>query len=181
MKKQKNGHIKGDWIELLKKDFEFMEIDFNEEEITGTPKDSYRKKIKDLIRRAAFKELTEMKNSKSKIKDLVYDTFSIQPYLKCSKFNRQERNLLYSLRARMHPAKNNFRKMYSQNLKCSLGCIADEDQRHIFENCAGLDSNIGTKMYDYIFEDSDKQKEAISTFIITEDRRRNLMKQADNL
>ena len=54
-------------------------------------------------------------------------------------------------------------------------------QRHISENCAVLDSNLGTKMYDYIFEDSDKQKEAISIFIITEERRRDLMKQADNL
>ena len=71
--------------------------------------------------------------------------------------------------------------MYSQNLKCSLGCIADEDQRHIFENCAFLDWSLGTKIYDYIFEDSDKQKETISTFIITEERRRNLMKQTDNL
>ena len=67
--KQKEGHFKGDWIELLKTYFEFMEIDINEQEITGTHKDSYRKKIKDLIRKAAFKELTEMKNSKSKIQN----------------------------------------------------------------------------------------------------------------
>ena len=62
--KQKEEHSKGDWIELLKNDFEFMGIDLNEQEIKGTPKSIYRKKIKDLIRKAAFKELTENTNSK---------------------------------------------------------------------------------------------------------------------
>ena len=58
----------------------------------------------------------------------------------------------------MHPAKINFRKMHSQNLKYSFGCSVDEDQRHIFENCGVLESNIWTKMYEYHYEDSDKQK-----------------------
>ena len=57
--KQKTGHLKGDWIELLKSDFDFMEIDIDEEEIKRTPKNIYKKKIKDLIKKAAFKELTE--------------------------------------------------------------------------------------------------------------------------
>ena len=40
--KQIEGHFKEDLLELLKQYFEFMEIDFNEEEITRTPKDMYR-------------------------------------------------------------------------------------------------------------------------------------------
>ena len=54
--KQKLEPLKGDWIELLKTDFKFMEIEFDEEEIKRTPKNVYRKKIKDLIRKAALKE-----------------------------------------------------------------------------------------------------------------------------
>ena len=75
----------------------------------------YRKKIKDLIRKAALKELTEKKNTLSKIRELKYETLKIQPYLKCPKFHRDERKLLYALRSRMHPSKNNFRKMYPKN------------------------------------------------------------------
>ena len=41
-----------------------MEIDFYEQEIQRTPKKTYRKKIKHLIKRAAFKELTDIRNSK---------------------------------------------------------------------------------------------------------------------
>ena len=46
-----------------------MKIEFYEQEIQRTPKETYRKKIKDLIKRAAFKELTEItiQNLKPKI------------------------------------------------------------------------------------------------------------------
>ena len=97
-----------------------MGADLDEQEISSIPKDIYRKKIKYLIIKAAFRVLTEMKNSKFKIKDLTYETFTIQSYLKSPQFNSAERNIIYSLRLRMHPAKINFRKMYSNNLKCTL-------------------------------------------------------------
>ena len=62
--KQKEAPLKGDWFKLIQKDFEFMGVIFDEEEIKRTPKETYRKKINNLIKIAAFKELTEMKNSK---------------------------------------------------------------------------------------------------------------------
>ena len=87
-----------------------MGIDINEEDIKKTPQDTYRKKIKYLVRKAAFKELLEKKNEISKIKNIEYESYDMQLYLKSNSFNCAERNLLYSLRSRMHPAKNNFRR-----------------------------------------------------------------------
>ena len=84
---------------------------------------------------------------------------------------------MYSLRSRMHPARNNFKKLHSSNLTCSLGCNSNEDQRHIFENCEVLKSNLSMNKYDYIFLDKEKQKEAISIFIILEERRKELLAQ----
>ena len=109
MRNNKRGHFKGDWIELLKKYFQYMGADLDEQEISSTPKDIFIKKIKDLIRKAAFRELTEMKDSTSKIKDLTYETFTIQSFLRSPQLNSAERNILYSLRSRMHPAKIDFR------------------------------------------------------------------------
>ena len=60
--KQKGSCFKGDWIELIKEDFVFMGIDIDEDLIKSTPKDTYRKYIKSLIRKAAFKELIKKKN-----------------------------------------------------------------------------------------------------------------------
>ena len=74
----------------------------------------------------------------------------------------------------MYAAKTNFRKLYSFNLKCSHGCNKDEDQRHIFEECELLKSNTNMKMYNYIFEDMVKQKQAISAFILIEETRNHM-------
>ena len=82
--KQKQGSFKEDWINLIKHDFEFMGIDFNEEDIKKTPKDTYRKKIKYLVRKAAFKELLERKNQISKMKDIEYKSYDIQPILRAA-------------------------------------------------------------------------------------------------
>ena len=48
--------------------------------------------------------------------------------------------------------------MYFHNLKYSLGCSTDEDQRHIFEKCGLLKSDQNMKMYDAILQESDKKK-----------------------
>ena len=74
----------------------------------------------------------------------------------------------------MHPAKINFRKMHSNNLECSQGCQGQEDQRHIFAGCDKLNSDMNTDIYDYIFEDIDRQKEAICIFLHIEEKRKEL-------
>ena len=81
----------------------------------------------------------------------------------------------------MHPAKNYFKKMHLPNLKCSLGCNSDEDQRHIFEQCEVIKSHLHMKLYDNIFQDSTKQKEAISVFLMLEERRKELLVQPADL
>lgn len=74
----------------------------------------------------------------------------------------------------MHPAKLNYRKMHLNNLECSQGCPEPEDQRHIFGGCNKLDSKQNANIYDFIFEDICKQKEAIIAFICIERRRKEL-------
>ena len=45
-KKQKEEFVKGDWFQLLKEDFQFMNIVMNEEKIKNTSKDVYKKERK---------------------------------------------------------------------------------------------------------------------------------------
>ena len=42
--KQRDDHIKGDWFQLLTKDFQFIEEDMNEKEICEMSKALYKKK-----------------------------------------------------------------------------------------------------------------------------------------
>ena len=71
-----------------------MGIYFNEGDIKKTPKDIYRKNIKYLVRKAAFKELLEEEKINYKKKNLDYKSYDIQPYLKNNIFNCAERDLL---------------------------------------------------------------------------------------
>ena len=52
--KQKEDTLEGDWFDLLKKDFLFIGIEMNEEEIKITHREVYRKKISKLVEASAF-------------------------------------------------------------------------------------------------------------------------------
>ena len=83
--KQKEEAIKGDWIQLLQKDFEFICVEQNDEEIVKYSKSDYKDKIKELINKAAFKMFLNLKNTHTKLDDVSYSKFERQPYLKDSK------------------------------------------------------------------------------------------------
>ena len=129
-----------------------------------------------MVTKAAFQEYLRQKEGKKKLDEIKCESFSIQPYLKPAEFSVKERELLYSLRSRSHEAKVNYRKMNKNSLKCIFDCPSDEDQRHIFTNCDALKSNQNkvNVRYEDIFCAERKQKHAISLFLMTENRRKNL-------
>ena len=169
--KQKEDPLKGDWFNILKKDFEFIGIELNETDIINTPKSEYRIKIKKLVEKAAFDFMIKEKNGLSKIKNIKYESLKIQDYLKSEKFGPKERNLLYALRSRSHPAKMNYQKLNSSNLMCTLGCQKIEDQNHIFEKCSVLNTKEEQIRINFIFEETSRQKEAIVKILRIEKER----------
>ena len=163
-RKQKSNSVKGDWIKLLEKDFDFIGIQMNEEQIINTPKDAYKKEIKSLIQKAVFKYFMEIKGGHKKLENVKYEDLKIQPYITSKLFNQKERQLLYLMRSQCHNSKNNFKKMYRNDIKCSFGCNAVEDQIHIFTQCTKLKSSIKDVQnvsYKDIYSKISKQKEAI--------------------
>ena len=46
LRNRKKASLKGDWIKFLEKDFEFMEIYFNEQENPKKTQETYSKKLK---------------------------------------------------------------------------------------------------------------------------------------
>ena len=61
--KQKLDPTKGDSYQLLNNDFVFIEKDINEEKIKSYSKNEYKKLIKKLIQKAAFKHLMKIKEN----------------------------------------------------------------------------------------------------------------------
>ena len=126
-----------------------------------------------MVNKAAFKEYLAKKETHKKIKKLEYEQLELQPYLKSNEFSGQERKLLTLLRSRCHPARNNFKKMYQNQIKCNFGCNEDEDREHTFMRCEPLKKNVTSKNVEYgdIFKDMDKQKESIEHFLKIEAER----------
>ena len=139
-----------------------------------TSKQEYKKKINELIHKAAFIEYSKEKSEKSKLNQLQYKTLQIQPYLTKSGLSNKDINLLHSLRSRSHPAKSNYKKMHNNQLLCRFGCFSEENQQHIFESCEPIRGqlvlNKEVKIND-IYGDLKHQKLAISYFIQIEEKR----------
>ena len=125
--KQKTECSKGDWYELLKEDFTFIEYELNEEEIISTPKGIYKNKIKKLVNKAAYKYFLNLKETHSKLDEIVYSKFELQPYLTTKMLTQKQKELLYLLRSKCHSSKMNFRKLHRANLTCIFQCPVNED------------------------------------------------------
>ena len=70
--KQKQQPIKGNRFQLLMRNFEFIEVEMSEEAIACTPKSQYKKIIKALVHKAAFKFLTMKKEGHTKLDKISY-------------------------------------------------------------------------------------------------------------
>ena len=172
--KQKYSPTKGDWYELLQQDFKFVGLNITDDEIRSMSRQDYKKKIKPLIHKAAFKYFLLQKQGHSKLNEVNYRQLETQPYLKDPRFSLEERKLLTALRSRCYSAKTNFKKLYKPDLKCRLGCNSPEDQILIFTQCQYIEVPLNI-VYGDIFEDTDKQKYIISSFIKIDQRRQKLI------
>ena len=166
--KQKVNYSKGDWIMILKEDFEFIGEELNEEFIKSTPKNVYKQLIKKKVRIAAFTSYIQLKEkSKKKMKDLHYNEFKMQPYLNSNMFSTSEKQLLFSLRSKCYSAKMNFKKLHKKNLKCVFLFNEEETQCHIFQNCVPILTRLGFQdipSLDNIYGSLVDQKNAVLIF-----------------
>ena len=138
-------------------------------------KNTYKARVNKLVKAAAFKYFLNEKEKHTKLDEVEYDKFVIQPYLTSTLFNSKERNLLYSLRSRCHPSKANFKKLFKSDLNCSFGCNSIEDQRHVFNRCVPVSASNQHTRYEYIFSDIHTQKSAISIFSEIDEKRNELI------
>ena len=107
-KAQMESPLPGDWINLLKSDFNLIELPFNEEKIKNMKPKIFKKLIKAKIKCAALKYLKEIQSEHSKIKLISYPKLEMQKYLSSKEFNNEQVNLLAALRSRMVDVKCNF-------------------------------------------------------------------------
>ena len=134
----------------------------------------------------------EMKESHSKVKDIKYETFSIQPYITNKSFGTKEIEVLFNTRVRNLPVKRNFRGQYS-DVWCRLcsaepGGAADreeETQQHLLncrvliQNCPELYNDSEVDYSDFFHSDPLRQLRATRLMIKVLETRDKMMSDQD--
>ena len=159
------------WVELVKRDFENVDMILNEKEIQGSSKAEYKLKVKSAIKQCVFKELKTLQEGHSKISNICYNKFETQSYMKNQTLNNHEVSLLFALRSRTARAfKANF--PYHAEQLCPLGCPDLDSQEHCLLCDKLTTSRDSSIVYESIFsEDTTKQSEAVKLFATLLERR----------
>ena len=135
---QKRNPVPGDWCKLVSEDFDKMGLNMSDELIAQIPEAEYKKLIKSKVNETAFKELENLKEGHSKVRDNVYLDFKhIQPYLRNKNITNRQSSILFSLRSKtIRGIKANFPKLYSSIL-CPL-CETHKDTQENLLLCKVL-------------------------------------------
>ena len=89
-------------------------------------KGTYKKFIKTKVRTAAFKHLQRLQQDHSKVKEIIYHKFEMQPYMMHPDMNADDITLLFALRTRcVRGIRNDFREMFP-TIRCGL-CDKHDD------------------------------------------------------
>ena len=72
----------------------------------------------------------DIKNSHSKLDNLIYTELLMQPYMSSKCIFKNDAQLLFKLRTRMADFKANFRNG-NEDLKCILDCPEEDRQDHV--------------------------------------------------
>ena len=132
---KKNPLLKGDWIELIQVDLEDLGIQLDEEVIQNYTKCEFKSTIRRLLREHMFEDLRNDQKEHSKIRNICYQRFEVQEYLKTHQMNNHEVSLLFALWSRTSKHfRGNF-PFYSDKM-CPY-CGKDEDSQ---EHCLKCDT-----------------------------------------
>ena len=119
----------------------------NPDWICNTLKNVFKKWLSQKIKEAAFKELSSIQASHTKVRDIVYHRLETQPYLNSSKFSNRDCELLLALRYHsLRGIKANFSSIHKNYLSCPLFCDPSkpqDDQSHLFL-CKKISEHLNT-------------------------------------
>ena len=130
---QKANPVKGDWIELLRKDFTDIGMEMDEEKIKSETKMQYKSRVRKHLQNNMLKEMKKKQEGHTKIRDICYNNFNTQTYLTSHIFNNHETYLLFSLRSRNS---KHFKANFPYNIDqiCPMsGCTNMDTQEHCLD------------------------------------------------
>ena len=163
--------VKNDWVLQAKEDLSKCNITLTNKEISCMKEERFRKLVKKGVNKLSEEYLLKMIEKHSKTSKL-YPSEKMQSYLMSLDLTVAEKKMLFLLRSRMYPVKNNFQNGHN-DLQCSLCQKALESQEHLLV-CEGIvnekelkNAIINRKIsYEDIFGSQNKQREAIRIWML---------------
>ena len=105
----------GDWAKLVQQDLEDLKINYSFEDISKNfTKQNFKKIIRTECKQACFMSLLKEKNKLSKGKEIMYEEFKMQTYLKPGhNLTQHSARRIFSLRSRDLQIRGNFPNVYN--------------------------------------------------------------------
>ena len=170
-----------DWCELVKQDFENINLHISENLIKQMSKKEYKDIVSNKVRESTFKSLRTLQESHQKVKDIEFTQLKTsQEYITNNNFSNAEISLLFNLRCKtVKGIKKNFTGMYGSDSKCELCGSCEDSQEHILE-CTVLEEHMvwdHSIQYQYLFGSVDQQKLVITLFTSLLELRQQLLEE----
>ena len=176
---QKENKTRGNLVELVTKDLKSLQISYDEVTSSLVSKEQLKKKLKARATNVAFEYLKTKPLTHTKVKSIGYSQLEMQHYLYKSDLSSEEIVTLAAFRPQcVKGIRNNFKKMYGNNIICPLVCdsTAIDTQDHLI-SCTKLIRDIDDrkliKIQD-IYGQLEKQ-EVAATLLTKLIKRRNTM------
>ena len=186
---QKRRPTKNDWVLSVNADRKDINLSLSDEQICKISSKKFKKIVREKIRKSAFEYLISLKNSHSKVKEILYEKFKIQQYLTDSKLTMKQKSLLFKLRTKMLNVKANFSTFYQNSTHCDY-CNSGEiqTQQHLLESCEKIISNCKSIFnnidvdHEFIYGSIEQQIKVTKLYIDIEDIRDDFkMTEEDDL
>ena len=152
---------KDDWCELVKSDFENINLKMSDLQIQDMNPTQYKSLIKKTVREATFLELKKVQESHQK-RSLMHheDLNSPKSYLVTNKLTNKEISVLFNLRCQsVRGIRENFHRQYYGDLNCPLCHSYVDSQEHALK-CSVLMKHIDidpTVKYEHIYGTIEEQ------------------------
>ena len=151
---QREQPLRGDFVRLVEKNIKDIGLTYEQ----ATSNEITKEKLKSLVKNVAFQQLLQQQGGHKKVKEIVYKSFSIQPYLQSELLSQKDKEMLTSLRSHsVRGIRHNFRKLFRNSLHCPLKCENEDFQKedtqsHIL-SCKSLSDGVEQPLTD-IYHDN---------------------------
>ena len=137
-KAQQQSSNPGDFCNLIVQDMIDLDIHTNKNHYTSMGSKQYKDWIKTKVTEAAFRYLTNIQQTHSKVKNIKYSKLELQPYLYSPLFSRKQMSTLFRLRSRpLSGIKSDFSELYKPDLACPV-CRQHPDTLQDLLTCPAL-------------------------------------------